>query len=532
MISVGPAVPGDIHPFIGLDVPRLLARRAEAASGQPFLLWEPVTGESQTLTYGQFRDRVRALAAGLSQRSVRSGDRVIIHLENCPQFLECWFACSTLGAVAITTNTQATATEFSYFVEHSKASAIITQPGLLPVVTGAKVQVRLLCCASRNPDGSRGAIAAAVPLEDCYGSSSDAVDRNVDPLADNSVQYTSGTTSRPKGVLWTHANALWGGAIGAAHLGLRADDVGLAYMPLFHTNALCYSMLATLWAGGALVLMPKFSAGRFWPVALQRKCTWASMIPFAHKALLSQPDPVGRHSFRLWGCPHSDPAVEQRWGIHTVGWWGMTETISQCIVGYRHLTNRPGAMGSAAPEYEVSVRHPDGRPVSPGETGRLLVRGVRGVSIFKEYLNDPETTAASFDDDGWFETGDMITLTESGQFQFADREKDVLKVGGENVSASEVERVILGVAGVAETAVVGRPHEMLDEVPVAFVIAAEKVNKALEQAILAQCRTQLARFKVPTEVIFVEDFARAALNKIDKTRLRAQLRNAAAPKSA
>jgi crotonobetaine/carnitine-CoA ligase len=231
----------------------------------------------------------------------------------------------------------------------------------------------------------------------------------------------------------------------------------------------------------------------------------------------------------LWGCPHSDPAVELRWGIHTVGWWGMTETISQCIVGYRHLTNRPGTMGSAAPEYEIAVQHPDGRPVSTGETGRLLVRGVRGVSMFKEYLNDPETTAASFDEQGWFDTGDMITLTASGQFQFADRHKDVLKVGGENVSASEVERVILGVPGVAETAVVGRPHDMLDEVPVAFVIAANNADKSLADAILAQCSAQLARFKVPTEILFVEDFSRAALNKIDKTALRARLRNAASP---
>ena len=522
-----PAAPGDMHPFIGLDVPRLLARRAEAAPEQTFLIWEPVTGEPQIQTYRQFRDRVLSLAAGFAQRGVRAGDRVIIHMENCPQFIECWHACSTLGAIAITTNTQATATEFSWFVEHSKASAIVTQPNLLSVTATAKVS--LLCCAGQNPDGSKAAIGAAVPLQGCYGSWRDELRRSADPLKDNSVQYTSGTTSRPKGVLWTHANALWGGAVGAAHLGLRSDDVGLAYMPLFHTNALCYSMLATLWAGGTLVLMPKFSVGRFWPVALKRQCTWASMIPFAHKALLSQPDPDGAHRFRLWGCPHSDPAVEQRWGIHTVGWWGMTETISQCIVGYRHLTNRPGAMGSAAPEYEIAVLHPDGRPVSPGETGRLLVRGVRGVSMFKEYLDDPETTAASFDGQGWFETGDMITLTDSGQFQFADRQKDVLKVGGENVSASEVERVILGVPGVAETAVVGRPHDMLDEVPVAFVIAATKAGKALEDAILAQCRTQLARFKVPTEIVFVEDFSRAALNKIDKTVLRAQLRNPAAP---
>lgn len=507
-------------------MPRLLDRRAAADPSQPFLIWEPVSGDAETIGYEAFRQRVLSLAAGLAARGVGAGDRVIIHMENCPAFLEAWHACSRLGAVAVTTNTQAAAPEFAYYAEHSRASAIITQPGLLPVVEAAGAGVRLICSAERNPDGTSGASAGkdCLMLEECRSSWSDSLDRPVDPLADNSVQYTSGTTSRPKGVLWTHANALWGGAVGAQHLGLRADDVGLAYMPLFHTNALCYSMLATLWAGATLVLLPKFSVSRFWPIANERRCTWASMIPFAHKALLSQPGPDGAHAFRLWGCPHSDPAVEERWGIHTVGWWGMTETISQCIVGYRHLANLPGTMGSAASEYEISVRHADGRPVAPGETGHLFVQGRRGLSLFKEYLNDPAATAAAFDEEGWFLTGDLVTLREGGQFQFADREKDVLKVGGENVSASEVERVILGVTGVSETAVVGRPHDMLDEVPVAFVIPSGTDTGALADQIVRTCKAQLARFKVPTEVILVEDFERAALNKIDKTVLRERLK--------
>lgn len=517
-----------MHPFIGLDVPRLLDRRAAADPDRPFLIWEPRSGDAEVVGYEAFRQRVLSLAAGLAARGVRAGDRVIVHMENCPEFLETWHACSRLGAVAITTNTQAAAPEFSYYVEHSRASAIITQPGLLPMVRGAASKVRLVCATERNPDGSTGdnALDGCVSLKECRASWTESLDRPVDPLAGNSVQYTSGTTSRPKGVLWTHANALWGGAVGAAHLGLRADDVGLAYMPLFHTNALCYSMLATLWAGASLVLLPKFSASRFWPVAIERRCSWASMIPFAHKALLSQPGPDRAHAFRLWGCPHTDPAVEERWGIHTVGWWGMTETITQCIVGYRHLANQPGTMGSAAPEYRIAVRHADGRAVSPGETGHLFVQGNRGLSLFKEYLNDPKATAASFDERGWFKTGDLVTLREAGQFQFADREKDVLKVGGENVSASEVERVILGVSGVSETAVVGRPHEMLDEVPVAFVVAAVPATDSLAGQIVAACRAELARFKVPTEVIFVDDFARAALNKIDKTVLRERLKQA------
>ncbi len=343
-----------------------------------------------------------------------------------------------------------------------------------------------------------------------------------DPWRHGSVQYTSGTTSRPKGVLWTHGNALWGARTSAVHENLNENDVHLVMMPSFHTNARTYSILPTMWVGGSYVLMPKFSASRFWEIALRNRCTWASMLPFFLKVLTQQPVP--KHHFRKFGLSANEPPFDQHFGVHSIGWWGMTETISHGIVGDALQRNRPMTTGRPAPGYGIRVLREDRTPVAPGETGHLECWGWRGIQLFLEYLNDPGATARSFTPDGWFITGDRVTLEADGCITFADRDKDMLKVGGENVAASEIERVIAQVPGVHETAIVAQKHRMLDEVPVAFVIAApglaESTRASLADRIMTECKTRLADFKVPRQVFVVEDMPRSTLEKINKAELR------------
>jgi crotonobetaine/carnitine-CoA ligase len=236
-----------------------------------------------------------------------------------------------------------------------------------------------------------------------------------------------------------------------------------------------------------------------------------------------------QHHFRLWGSAVCSPASDAIFGVKTIGWWGMTETMTHGTVGSVHLPNRPMSMGRHAPEYGVCVERDDGTPVEPGDTGHLLMRGVPGLSLFHSYLHNPEATAASYDERGLFRTGDRVTLHADGFIQFADRDKDMLKVGGENVAASEIERVVMEVPGVREVAVVGKPHPMLDEVPVVFVIpdASDQVAAPddLKREILAACQGRLASFKVPDEVRVVADMPRATIEKIAKAALRASLRS-------
>jgi crotonobetaine/carnitine-CoA ligase len=177
-------------------------------------------------------------------------------------------------------------------------------------------------------------------------------------------------------------------------------------------------------------------------------------------------------------------------------------------------------MGRPAPEYEICVVRDDGVTlVDVDEVGHLLVRGTPGVSLFAEYLNQPRATADSFDDFGWFRTGDLVTVHADGYLSFVDRAKDMLKVGAENVAASEVERVILETKRVREVAVVGRSDEILDEVPVAFVIPADD-GENLRDELLAACSERLADFKVPRAIYVVRDLPRSTLSKINRVELR------------
>ncbi|MBN9583890.1 MAG: ATP-dependent acyl-CoA ligase [Afipia sp. 62-7] len=516
--------PGHVGPFAGLDVPWLLRLRAETRRDHTFLIWAPFDAPARPWTYGEFHDRVGALSAGLVRRGIKPGDCVLIHLDNCIEMLLAWFACVELGAIAVTTNTRSAPAEMNYFADHCGAVAAITQPAYAQTLADHCPKLRWLAVTSHDAGAApaQGRPAKSEAFDSLFADSTDRPRRAADPHASCSVQYTSGTTSRPKAVLWTHANALWGAKVNAAHEDLRAEDTHLIYLPLFHTNALAYSMLATLWVGATAVIMPRFSASRFWSTALAHRCTWTSLVPFCVKALMEQERPKAHH-FRLWGSAVCEPPADAHFGVKTIGWWGMTETITHGIVGEVTQPNIPLAIGRAAPEYSIRVVDADGAVTQPGDTGDLLIRGIPGLSLFKEYLHNEQATRGSFDDRGYFITGDRVKLLENGFIRFGDRAKDMLKVGGENVAASEIEQVVIAVAGVREAAVVAKKHPMLDEVPVVFVIPQNGLAGAtptLHDDILAACKKSLADFKVPREIRLVDDMPRSTLEKVAKAELR------------
>lgn len=499
--------------FESRDLRWLLESRAARRGDAPFLVWEPFDDEIRRWSYVQFLTAVRRFAGGLVARGVTAGDRVAIHMDNCPEFLIAWMGCAYAGAVAVTTNGKSSREELAYYLEHSRSVAAVTQPAFASLVSAAGPGLAWVAVTGEaGPSG----------FDALYGAPDALPARPMEPLAPFSIQYTSGTTARPKAVLWTHANALWGGKICAAHEALTQDDVHMVYLPLFHTNAQCYSVLAALWAGATVVLQPRFSASRFWPVSLRNGCTWSSMIPFCLKALAQQERPQ-QHSYRLWGNGICAPATDALFGVRTLGWWGMTETITHGTIGDVDGDQTSMSMGRPAPEYGIRIENENGQAIQPGETGDLLIRGVRGVSMFQEYVDNPEATAAAFRPDGYFITGDRARLAEDGSLFFGDRSKDMLKVGGENVAASEIERVVSAVAGVREVAVVAKRHPMLDEAPVAFVIAFDAADTTLPERILAACEDTLASFKRPHEVLVVEEFPRSTLEKVAKAELRALL---------
>ena len=499
----------DIHPFTGMSVWSLLVGRAAQHPDALLMTWEPFDAQRQSWTYAQFVRECEAVGAGLQARGIAPGDRIVIHLENRPEFLVTWFACAAIGAVAVTTNSRSSEDELTYFIGNCGARAAVTQPDFAPLVRAAGPELDWVAVIRSGGEDGFDALRAAP--EDLRAAESD-------PAAPLSIQYTSGTTSRPKGVLWTHANGLWGARVNALHEDLRDTDVHLVYMPLFHTNAMAYSVLASIWVGARFVLLPKWSSSRFWEISLRNGCTWASLMGLSTRAILASDVPE-EHSYRRFGAGADLQPLTEKTGVPMVTWWGMTETMTHPIVSDGRGSAHAGTMGRCAPEYEIAVRDPLGVPSGAGEVGELSVRGVRGLSLFAEYWNNPEATASAFDDEGWFSTGDLVRLNDDGTLTFIDRAKDMLKVGAENVAASEIERVVQTVTGPREIAVVGAPHEALDEVPVVFVVD-EEAPEGLADDILAACSAQLADFKVPRQVLFVTHLPRSTISKVNKVELR------------
>jgi crotonobetaine/carnitine-CoA ligase len=491
----------------GQDIPWLLNHWATVKGDHPFLVWEPRDGEGQTWTYAQFHHDVRRIAAGLASRGIGKGDKVLIHADNTPEAVLAWYACAVLGAVGVTTNTRSVAAEVGYFVEKSQCVAAITQPQYEDLVREAGPGLQWIAVTGSS-------------FGDLFGEVEDCPVREVEPMLPAGILFTSGTTSKPKAVVHTHANALWAGRIGPRNIDLNGDDIYLIYLPFFHVNAQSWSLWAVLGVGATAVLTPKWSTSNFWPVVTKHSVTHISLMPFVFPAL-GGPDKPETHTLRAGVFGLIMPEIDAWLGIKVYACYGMTETVTHAISGRPQEGWPRTSLGHPTPGYEMAVVNQDtGELVGQDEVGELWLRGTRGIQMFLEYFDNPSANADSFTEDGWFKTGDMVKLGEGGNVFFTDRDKDLIKVGGENVSAREVEDVCRTVPGIADIAVVGKKHEWLDQVVVAFVVVGPGAPEELEKAILAACAANLADFKVPRAVYVVEDFPRATLEKVAKNVLR------------
>ncbi|QYK01664.1 AMP-binding protein [Shewanella psychrotolerans] len=507
--------------FRGMDVTWVLNQWVERQPDKTFVIWAPFDKAVRKWTYAELADDAKRFAAGLKARGVGLGDFVLMHLDNSPEFLIAWFGCAYLGAVPVTTNTRSAPENIQYFVEVMQPVCVITDPHYAEIVADACSD-----CIQMIVTGAidKSAVTHSVEEFEQIFSHEALPPLAHDPDRNFAIQFTSGTTSKPKPTLWTHANALWGGKAMAMNLRLRREDITLVYMPLFHANAQI-TLLSTLWSGGTLVVHPKFSASRFWDTCALHGVTWVSMIPFSFKALKGRPVP--EHKVRILLGLERLPDAEKEFGVQTLALWGMTETLASCIVTDADHPGPAGSMGRPSPLYELEVRKPDGALAGPGEQGRLYIRGVRGISLFKEYYQNPQKTEEAFDDSGALDTGDVVRIDENGWMYFLNRDKDMLRVGGENVAALEIETAINDTGLVLESAVVAQKHYMLGDVPAAFIRPNDAGNtlskKELEQKIIDHCIVTLADFKVPKTVIFVEEFPRSTLDRIAKAKLRESL---------
>jgi crotonobetaine/carnitine-CoA ligase len=509
----------------GQDIPWLLRHWATHRPDHEALVWDPPEGPGLRWTYAELLDATDGMAAGLRDRGLGVGDKVLIHAENSPEMLVAWLACATLGAVAVTTNTRSVVAEIAYFASHTRCVAAIVDARYADAVAEAAPALTWIAVIPDGDgppaDGSApGDPTVRLPAAALTGDAGSWVPRPIEPMLPFGIMFTSGTTSRPKAVVHTHANAVWASRIGPRNIDLGPDDRYLIYLPLFHVNAQSWSFFSVLGVGATAVLMPKWSSSRFWDVVTTHGITHISLMPFCI-GTISGPDRPATSTLRVGVFGLIMPVLDAMLGMEVYAAYGMTETVIHATNGKpsEHLPER--SMGHVTPGYEFAVvDQATGALCAEGDTGELWLRGTRGIQLFLEYYGNDEANANAFEGD-WFKTGDMVVLGQGGNLFYRERDKDLLKVGGENVSAREVEDVVSAVPGVTQVAVVGKHHDFLNQVVVAFVVTAPGTDGvALEAQILAACRARLADFKVPRAVYLVDEFPLGTLDKLLKNKLR------------
>ncbi len=517
----------DAFQMRGQDVPWLLRHWAANKPEHPFLIWEPRDGNALTWTYSKFLEDVSSLAAGLAARGIGKNDKVLLHSDNSPEQVLSWFACAMLGAVGVTTNTRSAGPEIEYFAAHTQCVAGITQPQYAEIVAHNAPQLKFLAVTVDNSGDTSGVTDVSaisgppiIPFADLFADGSSLPIRIAEPMLPVGIMFTSGTTSRPKAVVHTHGNVIWSSRMGPENIKMSGDDRYLIYLPYFHVNAQSWSTWTTLGVGGTIVLMPKWSASKYWEVVAKHDITHFSMMPFVMKVAAGGTPPPNKLKVGVFGL--ISPQIEKMMGgVRITSNWGMTETVIHATRNSFEQAYPQGTMGRPTPGYEFLVVDTENdRICEPNENGELYVRGTRGIQLFLEYFDNEEANSKAFTADGWFRTGDRVIMSDEGYFFFRDRDKDALKVGGENVSAKEVEDTCRMVPGVADVAIVGQEHDFLNQVAVAFIVPTATAPADLGDQVIAFCTSRLADFKCPKAVYLVDDFPRATLDKVAKNKLR------------
>ena len=504
----------------------LLEEKVALCPDRDFLVFEDREGTVERYTYRDVDARVNQVANGLLAEGVRPQEKIVVHLPNSPAFLLTWLAIAKIGAVMVPTNTANTAAEMEYVINFSAATTLVTEGAFMEMFAKALPQ----CPGIRRVYLSR---TAALPpgtraWDDLWRSQPAALPRiavhNEDTLQ---ILFTSGTTAQPKGVMLTHANALWSGERASRQFRLAPGERNLTALPCFHVNAQSISILSALTVGATLVLLELYSASKFWEQVRSHRANAVSLVPALMRTIAAQPprptdaEHEVRVVFYAINCTDKEKNdFEQRFGVRLLNGYGLTEAMTIVTMAPLDANRKWPSIGLPALDREVKIVDGEDRELPRGEVGELIVKGVPARNIMKGYYKNPEATAATVKD-GWLHTGDNAWMDEAGYVYFFDRKKDVIKRGAENVSASEVEQVLMDHPGVLECAVIGVPDPIKDEAVKAFVVARPGTVLTAD-LVLAHCTGRLARFKVPQFVEIREALPKTSIGKIEKKVLRKQ----------
>jgi fatty-acyl-CoA synthase len=493
---------------------------------------EAVVDGDLRLSYAEFFERCDRWSAALQRMGVRHGDRVAIIAPNTHAMLESFYAVPQLGAVIVPVNYRLAADDFQYLIEHSGSRVVCAHSDYLDAIDGLRGRLP----GVEHYVALEGSRSGWIDYETTVSGSSGEFERPaIEEIDLISINYTSGTTSRPKGVMITHRNA-WVNAVGTlVHYPMTMADRYLWTLPMFHANGWTFTWIVTAVAGTHICLRKVDPANVYRAIREERVSVLCAaptvLIGLANAAEELRRDAPSGLRIVTAGAPPA-PATIQRiegdLGWHVTQAYGLTETAPFITI----CEARPED-ASVAPEHRASLKARQGvELITSGELrvfdehdvdvprdGRTLGEIVaRGNVIMKGYFNDPDASAKAMRG-GWFRTGDAAVVHADGYVEIRDRLKDVIISGGENISSIEVEGQLLRHPAVQEAAVVGMPHEKWGEVPHAFLVLRDGAL-ATAPEMREYCRAHLAHFKVPQEFHFVAELPKTATGKIQKYVLR------------
>ena len=479
------------------------------------------------LTYSELRERAGRFAGALEALGVEPGGRVAVIAANSHLMLEAHYGVPLAGAVLVALNMRLSPGELGYILDHSGATVLLCDNELQSLAGDA-------IAASSGAARLVNATQYAELIE-----RSSFVWRGVpDERGLLSINYTSGTTGRPKGVMYHHRGAYLQSLAMAFHARLHPESVFLWTLPMFHCNGWCFTWAVTA-AGAQHVCLPRPDPEAIWRLIDEAGVTHFNAAPTVLTDLAGHPAahrPDRPIHIATGGAPPS-PALMERFaalGIEITHLYGLTESFGPVVIcdwkaewdelpaeRRAQLKARQGVGNVIAQPVRVVGPHGSDVPADGETLGEIVLRGN---DLMLGYFKDPEATAAAVPD-GWFHTGDLGVMHPDGYVELRDRLKDVIISGGENIASVEVEQAVASHPAVLEVAVVARPDRRFGERPVAFVRLVPG-GEASEAEIIEHVRTRLARFKAPSEVVFRSELPRTATGKIQKFVLRTQLSQA------
>jgi acyl-CoA synthetase (AMP-forming)/AMP-acid ligase II len=464
-----------------------------------------------TVTYGGLRDQVDRLARELSGFGLGRGDRIAIALPNGIEMIASFFAAA-VAATAAPLNPAYKQEEFRFYLEDTRARALILPPTGLDEARYAAGPGTLIIEADADPEGNIRFSAG-----DKAGPP-----RPLEPPEPGDIAlmlHTSGTTSRPKRVPLAHSNLMVSSRNVAAWYGLGPEDVSLCVMPLFHVHGLVASTFATLFTGGTVVVVPKFNPLTFWGTVRDHKATWYSAVPTIHQVLVARAKagarpPGAEHLRFIRSCsaalaPQMMADLEDRFGAPVLEAYGMTEAAHQMSSNpLPPAARKAGSVGRGG-NVKIAILDEKGNLLGPGAHGEV---SIQGPNVFGGYEGNPAANAASFTN-GWFRTGDQGYLDADGYLTLVSRIKELINRGGEKISPREIDEVLLSHPAVSEAVCFGIPDRVYGEAVAAAVVLK---SPATEKELAAHCKTLLSDFKIPKVIHIVETIPRTATGKIQR----------------